>query len=103
MGGFSYSDLMALDLAKLGTAASDWVTMAGALAELAIDVRDGLTKKSDGARWKGVNAGVTKEFVRKTAKDFTDLQAEAESIANVLTDAHAELSEAGADPHGRSA
>ncbi|MFI2411276.1 hypothetical protein [Streptomyces sp. NPDC018947] len=91
MGGFSYSDLMALDLAKLGTAASDWVTMAGELAELTTDVRDGLTKKSDGARWKGVNAGVTKEFVRKTAKEFTDLQAEAESIANVLTDAHLEL------------
>ncbi|MGX4691168.1 hypothetical protein [Streptomyces sp. JNUCC 63] len=91
MGDFSYSDLMALDLTKLGTAASDWRTMAGELAKLTTDVRDGLTKKSEGARWKGVNAGVTKDFVRKTAKEFTDLQTEAESIANVLTDAHAEL------------
>ncbi|GAA1016651.1 hypothetical protein STXM2123_759 [Streptomyces sp. F-3] len=91
MGDFSYSDLMSLDLTKLGTAASDWRKMAGELAKLTTDVRNGLTKKSDEARWKGVNAGVTKEFVRKTAKEFTDLQAEAESIANVLTDAHAEL------------
>jgi hypothetical protein len=82
---------MALDLAKLGTAASDWRTMAGELAKLTTDVRDGLSKKSEGARWKGVNADVTRDFVRKTAKEFTDLQAEAESIANVLTDAHAEL------------
>ncbi|MDX2938167.1 hypothetical protein [Streptomyces ipomoeae] len=91
MGDFSYSDLMALDLTKLGTAASDWRTMAGELAKLTTDVHDGLTKKSDGARWKGVNATVTKDFVRKTAKEFTDLQTEAESIAGVLTDAHAEL------------
>ncbi|MFF9454476.1 hypothetical protein [Streptomyces flaveolus] len=93
MGDFSYSDLMALDLTKLGTAASDWRKMAGELADLTTDVRDGLTKKSDGARWKGVNAGVTRDFVRKTAKEFTDLHTEAESIANVLTDAHAELTQ----------
>ncbi|MGW0706405.1 hypothetical protein ACWD4G_10665 [Streptomyces sp. NPDC002643] len=91
MGDFSYSDLMALDLTKLGTVASDWGTMAGQLAQLTTDVRDGLTKKSEEARWKGVNAGVTRDFVRKTAKEFTDLQTEAESIANVLTDAHSEL------------
>ncbi len=48
MGDASYSDLMALDLTKLGTAASDWRTMAGDLAKLTTDVRDGLTKKSDG-------------------------------------------------------
>lgn len=91
MGKFSYSDLMALDLTKLGAAASDWRTMAGELAKLTTNVRDGLTKKSEGARWKGVNAAVTRDFVRKTAKEFPDLQAEAESIANVLTDAHSEL------------
>ncbi|MFJ3226387.1 hypothetical protein ACIPJS_23950 [Streptomyces sp. NPDC086783] len=82
---------MAVDLTKLGTAASDWSTMAGELAKLASDVRDGLITKSDGARWKGINAGVTRSFVHKTAKEFEDLQAEAESIARVLSDAHEEL------------
>ncbi|MFJ9806832.1 hypothetical protein ACIRTB_01140 [Streptomyces sp. NPDC101158] len=82
---------MALDLTKLGTAATDWKTMAGDLAKLATDVRDGLAKKAEAARWQGVNATVTREFVGKTAKEFSDLQLEAESIANVLADAHAEL------------
>ncbi|MFF5860469.1 hypothetical protein ACFY8B_33510 [Streptomyces sp. NPDC012751] len=91
MGDFTYSDLMALDLGRLGTAVSDWKSMAGGLAELATDARDGMLKKSEGARWKGVNADVTREFVRKTAKEIADLQAEAESIAAVLADAHAEL------------
>ncbi|MDI9889432.1 hypothetical protein QMZ92_35290 [Streptomyces sp. HNM0645] len=91
MGGFSYSDLMALDLTKLGAAATDWKTMAGELAKLATDVRDGLVKKSNAARWQGANATVTREFVGKTAKEFSYLRREAESIASVLGDAHAEL------------
>ncbi|MEU6661133.1 hypothetical protein [Streptomyces sp. NPDC046821] len=91
MAHLSYSDLISMDLGKLGTAASDWKTMAGELAKLATDVRDGLVKKSDGAHWQGANATVTKDFVRKTAKEFTDLHAEALSIASVLTDAHSEL------------
>ncbi|MFJ3988443.1 hypothetical protein ACIPWY_07280 [Streptomyces sp. NPDC090032] len=91
MGHLSYSDLMGMDLGKLGTAASDWTTMAGELSKLMTDVRDGLVKKSDTAHWQGVNATVTKDFVRKTAKEFTDLHLEARSIAGVLTDAHAEL------------
>lgn len=92
MGGFSYSDLMSLHLAELGTAATEWRTMARELAKLATHVRDGLVKKSDAARWQGVNAAVTREFVGKTAKEFSDLHREAESVANILTDAHAELS-----------
>ncbi|MEU5161834.1 hypothetical protein AB0G74_19840 [Streptomyces sp. NPDC020875] len=88
---FSYSDLMALDLTGLGTAAADWRTMAGELAKLAGGTRDGLVKHSDGARWEGANATVTREFVHKTAKEIADLHQEAESIAAVLTDAHAEL------------
>ncbi|MGW7230586.1 hypothetical protein [Streptomyces cyaneofuscatus] len=91
MAQFTYSDLMAMDLGKLGTAVSDWKTMAGELFKLTTSVRDGLAKKAAGARWQGVNAAVTREFVGKTAKEFTDLHGEAESIANVLSDAHAEL------------
>ncbi|MEU3077389.1 hypothetical protein [Streptomyces laurentii] len=91
MGNFTYSDLIALDLGKLGTAAADWKTMAGELSKLATSARDGLTAKSEGAQWTGVNADVTREFVRKTAKEFGDLQSEAESIAAVLSDAHVEL------------
>lgn len=93
MGTFSYSDLIALDLGRLDIAVTDWKTMVGQLSRLQTDVRDGLLKKSEGARWQGVNATVTKEFVRSTAKEFGDLHTEAQSIYNVLSDAHIELSQ----------
>ncbi|GAA2424934.1 hypothetical protein [Streptomyces macrosporus] len=92
MGAFTYSDLIALDLGKLNAAVDDWKTMVGELAKLKDDARDGLLKKSEQARWEGVDATVTREFVRKTAKEFDDLHLEAQSIHNVLADAHSELS-----------
>ncbi|MGW1296875.1 hypothetical protein [Streptomyces sp. NPDC002533] len=91
MGRFTYSDLIGMDLGKLATAVSDWKAMAGELSKLTTTVRDGLAKKAAGARWQGANATVTREFVGKTAKEFSDLHSEAESIANVLADAHVEL------------
>ncbi|EFL23257.1 conserved hypothetical protein [Streptomyces himastatinicus ATCC 53653] len=91
MGTFTYSDLIALNLGKLGTAVDDWKTMVSSLDTLRSDVYDGLVQKSDAARWKGANATVTKDFVRSTAKEFLDLYAEAKSIHGVLLDAHTEL------------
>ncbi|WP_367319701.1 hypothetical protein [Streptomyces sp. HUAS ZL42] len=91
MGTFTYSDLVALDLARLETATTDWKTMVSQLAKLQTDVRDGLLKKSEGARWQGVNATVTRDFVRSTAKECEDLHTEAQSICNVLADAYTEL------------
>ena len=92
MGTFTYSDLIALDLGKLNAAVTDWKTMVGELAKLKDDARDGLLKKSEQARWEGVDASVTREFVRKTVKEFDDLHMEAQSVHNVLADAHTELS-----------
>ncbi|MBX9395737.1 hypothetical protein K4749_19565 [Streptomyces sp. TRM72054] len=82
---------MQVDLGKLGTAVSDWKKAVDNLKQLETDARDGLKKKSDHARWEGVNAGVTREFVNKTAKEFADLHAEANGIYQVLDDAHREL------------
>lgn len=93
MGAFTYSDLIELDLSKLNTAITDWKTVVDELAKLKTDVRDSLVKKSDGARWQGVNATVTKDFVRSAAKEFGDLHAEAQSIHSVLADAHTELAQ----------
>ncbi|MBM4828259.1 DUF6571 family protein [Actinospica acidiphila] len=87
----SYGDLMQVDLGKLGTAVSDWKKVVGNLEQLETDARDGLKKKSDRARWEGVNAGVTRKFVDKTVKEFADLRTEANSIFQVLEDAHREL------------
>ena len=88
---FTYTDLLDMDLGGLGTAVGDWRTMAGELAKLETNARDGLLRKSESARWKGVNADVTRDFVRSAAKEFSDLRAEATSIHAVLQDAHGEL------------
>ncbi|WP_327326863.1 hypothetical protein OG735_33425 [Streptomyces sp. NBC_01210] len=91
MGAFTYTDLIEVNLGKLDAAAGDWKTMAGGLEKLRSDVYSGLVQLSDGAQWAGVNAGVTKDFVRMTAKEVWDLYREAKSIASVLEDAHSEL------------
>ncbi|MFC9950246.1 hypothetical protein ACFVIN_06865 [Streptomyces prasinus] len=87
----TYNDLVQVDLGRLGSAVSDWKKAVTHLKQLEADARDGLKKKSDRARWEGVNAGVTREFVNKTAKEFADLHTEANSVFQVLDDAHREL------------
>ncbi|MFE6909378.1 hypothetical protein [Streptomyces erythrochromogenes] len=89
----TWTDLMTLDLGKVNEAVTEWKTAAEELAKLHGVVRDGLVKKSEAARWEGVNATVTREFVRSAAKEVDDLQREAKSIHAVLADAHAELTQ----------
>ncbi|MFE0640741.1 hypothetical protein ACFW2Y_03815 [Streptomyces sp. NPDC058877] len=47
-----------------------------------------MTSKADKSTWRGENASVTKEFVTKTAKEFGDAVTEAESVRDLLQDAH---------------
>ncbi|WP_327286495.1 hypothetical protein [Streptomyces sp. NBC_01205] len=89
----TWTDLISLDLGKLNEAVAEWKTAAEELAKLHATVRDGLVKKSEAARWEGVNATVTREFVRSAAKEVDDLQREAKSIHLILADAHAELTQ----------
>ncbi|WP_432159172.1 hypothetical protein [Streptomyces sp. bgisy153] len=76
---------------KLGEAVTDWDQMAQKLALLMKDAQDNLKAKADKARWAGVNAGVTREFVDKTAAEFTDAHIQANSIAKILSDTRSEL------------
>ena len=76
MGAFTYTDLIEVDLGKLDAAAGDWETMARGLEKLRFEVYSGLVQLSDAAQWAGVNAGVTKDFVRMTAKEIWDLHQE---------------------------
>ncbi|MGW1108690.1 hypothetical protein [Streptomyces sp. NPDC002540] len=87
----NYTELMEVDLGKLGTAVADWKRVAGEMQRLGGEARDGMKAKADKARWEGVNAGVTRDFVGKTVKEFADLHTEAQSIFSVLDDAHTEL------------
>ncbi|MEU2227286.1 DUF6571 family protein [Streptomyces sp. NPDC018347] len=87
----SFTDLVEVDLGKLANAVSDWKKAVDGLKKSAESARTGLQAKSDSARWAGVNATVTREFVTKTAKEISDLHTEANSIYQVLEDGHTEL------------
>ncbi|GHH88013.1 hypothetical protein GCM10018793_66000 [Streptomyces sulfonofaciens] len=89
----TYTDLIEVDLERLGTAVADWKQAVGHLRTLAKDAETGLRAKSESARWAGVNATVTRDFIRKTAKEIGDLHTEAGSIHRLLDDAHRELAE----------
>ncbi|MDT0544359.1 MULTISPECIES: hypothetical protein [Streptomyces] len=91
MGTLTYTDLVGVDLGKLSTAVTDWKSVVDGLKKLVSDARSGLLKKSEGARWAGLNATVTHEFVKKTVKEFEDLYKEANSIWVILDDGHSEL------------
>ncbi|MFJ9678331.1 hypothetical protein ACIRP2_09780 [Streptomyces sp. NPDC101194] len=91
MSALTYTDLMEADLKKLSTAADDWKLTADRLGTLKTDATSTLLQMSDKAHWAGVNAAVTKEFVRKAVKEISDLYREAASIAAVLEDAQTEL------------
>ncbi|CAM5315653.1 hypothetical protein [Streptomyces narbonensis] len=87
----NYTELMEVDLGKLGTAAAGWKHMAEKMQRLGGEARDGMKAKADKARWDGVNANATRDFVGKTVKEFKDLHEEAQSIFSVLDDALTEL------------
>lgn len=91
MPRISYSNILEVDLGKLAEALVDWNKVVTNLNQLKTDAYRGMIAKSDRAQWEGVNSKVTKEFIRKTGKEFQDLHLEARSISNVLRDAHAEL------------
>ncbi|MEU0443360.1 hypothetical protein ABZ202_27110 [Streptomyces sp. NPDC006186] len=85
------TDLIEVDLGKLGTAVADWKKTVDGLKKAADSARQGMKTKADRARWAGVNATVSREFIGKTAKEIDDLHTEANSIYQVLDDGHSEL------------
>ncbi|UXX95676.1 hypothetical protein N7U49_34415 [Streptomyces sp. AD2-2] len=87
----TFTDLVEVDLDKLGTAVSEWKKTVDRLKTSAENAHKGMQAKSDSAQWAGVNATVTREFIAKTAKEVSDLHAEANSIYRVLADGHPEL------------
>ncbi|MFF2523773.1 hypothetical protein [Streptomyces liangshanensis] len=90
----TYEDIIDAPVAKLKAAADDWSEMAGKLDKLAADAADGMKAKADSAAWEGVNAGVTKAFIGKTAKEFADAAAEARGVKSILEDGHLAIKKA---------
>ncbi|MEW2635870.1 hypothetical protein AB0903_30595 [Streptomyces sp. NPDC048389] len=83
-----YEDVVDAPVTKFKEAADDWSEMLTKLEKLADEARRGMKAKSDKADWRGLNAGVTKPFITKTAKEFDDAEAQAKGIELLLADAH---------------
>ncbi|MEV6406740.1 hypothetical protein AB0M58_28025 [Streptomyces bobili] len=79
------------DFSKLGEAVTDWEQMTKKLADLQKDAESNLKAKADRARWAGVNATVSREFITKTAAEFADAHTQADSITKILSDTRGEL------------
>ncbi|MFE3742209.1 hypothetical protein [Streptomyces sp. NPDC059134] len=90
----TYEDIVDAPVGKLKAAADDWAEMVSKLDKLADDARDGMKAKADKAEWEGVNAGVTRAFIGKTAKEFEDAAAEAKGVKLVMEDAHKAIKKA---------
>ncbi|MFJ1745992.1 hypothetical protein ACIOJD_07065 [Streptomyces sp. NPDC088116] len=58
---------------------------------MAEDARDDLKAKANRANWAGVNATVSREFISKTAGEFSDAVSQATTIRNILRDTRSEL------------
>ncbi|MDF6020733.1 hypothetical protein [Streptomyces sp. JH34] len=90
----NYGDIVDAPVAKLKAAADGWSEMAGKLDKLATEAADGMKVKAEKADWEGLNAGVTKAFVSKTAKEFSDAAAEAKGVKIILEEGHAAIKRA---------
>ncbi|MFE5023535.1 hypothetical protein ACFRAO_09520 [Streptomyces sp. NPDC056656] len=75
----------------LDDAVEDWGLLVGNLDKLENQAEDGLHKAANKASWAGVNAQVTKEFIGKTAGEFTDAHTQAKTIHSILGDTVGEL------------
>ncbi|CAM5716776.1 hypothetical protein SGLAM104S_06775 [Streptomyces glaucescens] len=89
-----YEDVVDAPVAKLKDAVDDWSEMAKKLEKLAKDAADGMRAKADRAAWEGVNAGVTKAFIGKTAKEFEDAVAEAKGVRKILEEGYVAIKKA---------
>ncbi len=84
----TFEQLLTARLTPLATAVTQWTEMIGKLKSPLQDDAKAMKSKADKSSWAGDNASVTKEFVTKTAKEFSDAVIEAESVRDLLKDAH---------------
>ncbi|MEV6963074.1 DUF6571 family protein [Streptomyces sp. NPDC051207] len=79
------------DFGPLDDAVDDWSTVIRDLETLEKSADKGLRRSANKAHWAGVNAAVSREFIGKTAGEFTDALTQATSIRNILRDTCSEL------------
>ncbi|MGW2642229.1 hypothetical protein [Streptomyces sp. NPDC001348] len=76
---------------QLGEAISDWQNMTKQLKRLADEADKNLKGKARKADWAGLNATVTREFIDKTAGEFSDAHTQADTVTKILSDTRDEL------------
>lgn len=86
-----FEALHSANFKTLDDAVEGWNTMLVKLADLKKDAQDGLRGKANKANWAGYNATVSREFIGKTAGEFSDAHTQAESIRNIIRDTQGEL------------
>lgn len=85
--------LRSANFSLLDDALSDWSKMVDNLARMEEAAGKGLKAAANKANWAGVNATVSKEFIGKTAEEFSDAHLQAKSIRDILRDTRDELKE----------
>lgn len=83
--------LRSANFSPLDDAISDWSKMVDNLDRMEEAAGKGLKTAANKANWAGVNATVSKEFIGKTAEEFTDAHLQAKSIRDILRDTRDEL------------
>ncbi|MGW5419329.1 hypothetical protein [Streptomyces sp. NPDC003943] len=84
----TFDNVYQAPLDKMKAAADRWSEMKAKLDTLAEDARTTMAAKAKDDYWRGVNAEVTKPFIDKTAKEFTDAAKAADGIHRVLQDGY---------------
>ncbi|MDL5204131.1 DUF6571 family protein [Streptomyces sp. ALI-76-A] len=83
--------LLHANFTLLDDAVTDWSTLVNHLEGLKKDAEEGLHQAADKADWAGLNAQVSKEFIGKTAGEFSDAHTQAKTIHSILSDTRTEL------------
>lgn len=85
--------LRSANFSLLDDAIGDWTKMVDNLDRMEEAAGKGLKTAANKANWAGVNATVSKEFIGKTAEEFSDAHLQAKSIRDILRDTRDELKE----------
>ncbi|MEV8021618.1 hypothetical protein AB0O76_35870 [Streptomyces sp. NPDC086554] len=84
-------ELRHANFAALAEAITDWSSVIKNLTEMEKVARIGLKQGANRANWAGVNATVSRDFIAKTAGEFSDAVTQATTIHDILHDTHGEL------------
>ncbi|MGP3986849.1 hypothetical protein [Streptomyces sp. 3N207] len=88
MARLTWRSVYQVDLGPLKSAIAQWDTMVGKLDDAATEAHSGMLKKANKARWAGVNADVTRPFVKAIADEVTDAHTQARDLHKELSAAY---------------